>query len=588
MEAVQPVLKAYEEGHAALLLTGRSLQDVDVDSDGRIRTLLEGLRRDLRAQHGLHLITYAFALGLDWDEDRVDPGDRPAIEALLERHGLLDIPLDNTEVVRVIRGIASLARTPVDLTWQDGRPLRLAFLILFSEHLAPGSLPNGTQSDQQLMAIELAFATAQSLALRATGHLVIFHGREGLIDELLVSSLHHLRLPQPDEPRKLAFVNAALHLYESATFDEGLSPDAVARLTTNTPNRGLEAMLRASHRSGRPLSVAELVERKSRDVVDLSEGTLGLLDPGRVDSVHLSGTNVSAAALVLEGFAEGLARGDPNVPANVLLVGPPGVGKTDLAILVARKARAAAYQMHSPKSGIVGETERKARLQQELLKQWEPCVAFVDEVTEALPLERGEFDGDSGATRAVSAALLTSLSDEKRRGKSLLIATTNCPWRMGAAMRSRFTAVPVLYPLCQDFPEIIVAIGRRVDPNACLDADDDRIKEAAEIFFRNRANPRHVLAAVSHARLAQGAIGPETILQAAIKFCGETDELATVLADLWAVRLCSHRDFLPWNGDPTSYPFPAHLQGVVDPATGNIDHLELRKRIQEIQPQVSI
>ena len=117
-----------------------------------------------------------------------------------------------------------------------------------------------------------------------------------------------------------------------------------------------------------------------------------------------------------------------------------------MSLIVAKQAGVSAYQMHSPKTGIVGETERKAELQMGTLRESIPNLAFIDEITEALPLERSDFNGDSGATRAVTAALLTALADESRRGKSLLIATTNCPWRMGEAMRSRFIAIPVLQP----------------------------------------------------------------------------------------------------------------------------------------------
>lgn len=90
------------------------------------------------------------------------------------------------------------------------------------------------------------------------------------------------------------------------------------------------------------------------------------------------------------------------MPAQVLLVVLPAQEKTDLAILTAASA-VSAYAMHSPKGGIVGETERKCRLQY-ALREWTPNVSFIEEITEAVPLERSEFDGDSGASGAVGAA----------------------------------------------------------------------------------------------------------------------------------------------------------------------------------------
>jgi AAA+ superfamily predicted ATPase len=256
--------------------------------------------------------------------------------------------------------------------------------------------------------------------------------------------------------------------------------------------------------------------------------------------------------------------------------------------MIARRAKAAAYQMLSPKGGIVGETERKARLQQRVLSEWIPNVAFVDEITEALPLERSNFDGDSGASRAVMAALLTALSDEGRRGRSLLIATTNCPWRMGEAMRSRFTMIPVLQPLVEDFPEIVVATARRVKPDVQLEPESDQIRDAARIFHAKGANPRHIRTALSNALLLRGAMTPDTILFAAHDLCSTSHLVSVVYADLWAVKTCTSRTFFPWAADSASYPYPDHLRGIIDPATGDLCTDEIEKRIKELQPHANV
>ncbi|MBN1827753.1 MAG: AAA family ATPase, partial [Deltaproteobacteria bacterium] len=369
MQPIHQIFKAYEEGYRAIRLTGRSLYDLVVD-EGRLRPLIEALRCSCMASYGMHLVGYSLAGGLDWDAASIsDENDRRKVEKILKSHRLLEIPQDQNEVVRVIRGISSLSRTPVEETkWSDGRGIRFVFLFEFTEHLMPGSLTNGTQTDQQLVAIELAHLTANSLALRSSGHLVVFHGRDGLVDDLVCGSLHAVRLAQPDADEKKELLTVASSLYSKAGFEDGLTPEAVCHLTTNTPNRGIETLLRASHYSGRKLTGKELSEQKNRDVEILSENTLAVLDTSRVDSLSLKGLNIRQPKSILESYARALMIGDASMPANVLLVGPPGTGKTDLALVTAIKAKAAAYQMHSPKGGIVGETERKARLQQTVLR----------------------------------------------------------------------------------------------------------------------------------------------------------------------------------------------------------------------------
>jgi hypothetical protein len=588
--AIEMLLQAYDEGHPALLATGRSLYDLVLDAKGKLRPLAESLRRATLERYGMIFVAYSMASGLNWDSARIeDERDRRTIEAALGAHHLLDVPQDQNEIVRVIRGISSLSRAPTSgLKWADGRDLRFAFCFEFTEHLTPGSLTNGMQTEAQLVAIELAHITAQSLALRSSGNLVLFHGREGLVDELVCGALKYVRLPQPDAYEKRAFLAAAATLYGRATFEDGLTPEAVVSLTTNTPNRGLESLLRASDRSGRPLMARELVEQKNRDVEELSERTLTPLDTSRVADLRLYGKNISKPQEILERYAAALLRGDPAMPANVLLAGAPGTAKTDLAILTAHRGKAAAYRMLSPKGGIVGETERKARLQQVVLKEWVPNVAFVDEITEALPLERSDFDGDSGASRAVTAELLTALSDESRRGRSLLISTTNRPWAMGAAMRSRFTVIPVLQPLKEDYAGIVLATARRVAPSCEISANHPRLIEAADVFYRKGANPRHIRAALSNALLLTGSLSPDSVLFAAHDLCASTDLQSAIYADLWAIRACSSRSFLPWGDDPAHYPFPPHLREVVDPQTGDVIEAELNKRIEELKPHANV
>jgi len=585
---MQEILTAYEDGHSAMLVVGRSLSDFVVE-DGKLKPMVEAMRCAFRRRFGMALLRYSLAVGLDWDEARIDDErDRRTIRGVLQAHHLTEAREQANEPTGVIRGIVSLCRTPTEaLRWAEGTPMRFAFLLEFGEHLAP-SLVNGTQTAEQIVAIELTHMLSQSLALRASGNLVILHSRaDGLVDELVAGTLYRVWLSQPDASEKETFLEAAAGVYTKSSFQNGVTRAEVARLTARTPNRGLEGLLRGSHRSSRPIACNDLIKQKNRDVEDVSEHTLAVLDTSRVEALDLQGRNICVPRRVLSRFAEALRRADSNMPAQVLLVGPPGTGKTDLAILTAASAQVSAYAMHSPKGGIVGETERKCRLQYMALREWTPNVAFIDEITEAMPLMRNNFDGDSGASRAVTAAMLTALSDETRRGRSLLIATTNCPWRMGAAMRSRFTLIPVLHPLCDDYPAIIQAIARRIS-GVFLDPTDSSIGEAAGLFYEKGANPRQIRAALSNVLMLRGVLNAETALFAAHDLSESQDMASAVYSDLWAIKVCSSRSFLPWSDNPAEYRFPKYLDGIVDAANGAVNLSELEKKLEALRPYVNL
>ncbi|MBT5714105.1 AAA family ATPase [Candidatus Poribacteria bacterium] len=588
-DSIDRVCSAYEEGSSALFLSGRSLHDIDLAADGRLRPIMEILRSALRQRFGMVLVTYSRAAGLDHDAATLDAKDLDSIERVLRGWGLLGTPTHDQETSSVLRGIFRGAREPAaSRRWSDGREMRFAFLLEFCDHLVPSGTTTGLAPDELATAVELAHLLGNSLALRASGNLVMLHTEHGGIDDLVARALRRVRLPLPNREAKQRFVKAAIDVYDKAKLEEGLDSPHIARATENTPNRGLEGLLRASHRADRPLTAASLTEQRARDVEQMSEGTLTVLDSERVAGIRLVGVNIRVPMTALERFSQALRAGDEASPANVLLVGAQGIGKTDLAMLLARNANVTAYQMHSPKSSLVGETERKSRLQQLILREAAPNVAFVDEITEAFPLQRSDFDGDSGASRAVTGELLSALADETRRGRSLLVATTNCPWRMGAAMRSRFTVLPLLHPARVDFPDILVTIAKRIDPDLDLNPDDERVQEAAREFYRKGATPRHVRAALGQARLLHGDIDADTALFAARDLTPVEDMVSTQYADLWAVKACTSRSFLPWTEEPESYPYPAHLDGIVDASNGEIDPDALSRRIEELRPHANL
>ena len=102
---MEHIFRAYEEGYSALLLTGRSLYDLTVDKENKVRPILEILRQESRSRYGMAVVTYSLAGGLDWDRTRIDDDrDRRTIQNVLHTHHLTDIPQDQNELIRVIRG----------------------------------------------------------------------------------------------------------------------------------------------------------------------------------------------------------------------------------------------------------------------------------------------------------------------------------------------------------------------------------------------------------------------------------------------------------------------------------------------------
>lgn len=589
MKAIERICSAYENGYSAISLAGRSIYDLECDESGKVRPLIEMLRSTLLKNYGMVFISYSLAAGLDWNEFSIEnQNDRKTIHDTLRAYNLLDIPQDENEAAKVIRGISLLSRTNNEnLKWSDKKPLKFAFLIDFSHHIIP-CLTNGSQTDQQIIAIELVHLTAQSLAVRTGGNFIIFHGKEDLMDGLATEALHSVRIKQPDKTQKLHFIESVRKIYTSSKLEPGVSNEILANLTDNTPNRSIESLIRASHKTSKLMTIKDVCAQKNRDVEELSEHTLKVLDTSRIKNVELIGINAAKPRLIINRQGEELVHGNTSMHTSILFVGSPGVGKTDLALLLAEMARVSAYQLLSPKGGIVGETERKTRLQMQTIDEWTPNIAFIDEITESFPTERSDFDGDSGASRAIMASMLTNLSNDNKRGKSLLVATTNCVWRIGHGLLSRFTVIPILRPLIEDYPYIICEITKRINPEYITNPGHEKVIEAANIFYNKGASPRHIRTALSNTNFMKGSLNEELILFSSFDYIPSLDSASSLYSELWAIKSCSSYSFLPWSDDPANYRYPDYLKEFVNIKTGEINLQNLDKKIAELRKYANV
>jgi cell division protease FtsH len=137
------------------------------------------------------------------------------------------------------------------------------------------------------------------------------------------------------------------------------------------------------------------------------------------------------------------------MPRGVLLVGPPGNGKTHLARAVAAEAKVPFYSTNGSEfvEMFVGRGAGRVRSLFEEAAKNTPCVIFIDEI-DTVGQKRGRGVGNShGEQEQTLNQLLAQLDGFSKTPGIVVIAATNRPDTMDEALMSRFSKqIPVMRP----------------------------------------------------------------------------------------------------------------------------------------------
>ena len=154
-------------------------------------------------------------------------------------------------------------------------------------------------------------------------------------------------------------------------------------------------------------------------------------------------------------------------PKGLLLVGPPGVGKTLIAKAIAHESGVNVISVKGPAlmSRYVGDSEKGVRELFHKARQASPCIIFLDEVDSVVP-SRGEGSTDSHVAERVLSQFLTEMDGlEELKGVFVMGATNRSDLIDPAMLRpGRFDEIVELGLPDEEARQQILAVHLRNKP----------------------------------------------------------------------------------------------------------------------------
>lgn len=162
-----------------------------------------------------------------------------------------------------------------------------------------------------------------------------------------------------------------------------------------------------------------------------------------------------------------------SMPKGILLVGPPGTGKTMLAKAVAGEANVPFFSMSGSEfvEMFVGMGASKVRDLFKQAKEKAPCIVFIDEIDAIGQKRDGRIGGNDEREQTLNQ-LLTEMDGFEGNGGVIILAATNRPETLDPALTrpGRFDRrVPVELPDLKGREEILKVHAKKIKTENGID-----------------------------------------------------------------------------------------------------------------------
>jgi AAA+ superfamily predicted ATPase len=421
------VLARYHAGATHLFLLHGNVRDVQpVGTD--FLPLAEGLRR-LAGRRPV-LVSYDVSQGLTFP----DAAREKEFRRVLGQKGPL--PSDPARALILLDALVASDRSV---------PGSVAVVIEYAHSLVPSGPTSA--AERQAITTLARWASDPKVAARRPLVLLVAPTAGEVSEEVYVGAAgaEVVAVPRPDLAARTEFVRALRDRYPGV--DWRMTPEELAAETGGLALVQVEDILQRTQGSRQPLSRESIVDRKI-DLLRQEYGeVLEILAP-RFDLSAVGG--LEHAVGELKEVADIMRRGlFSAAPMGIMLMGPPGTGKSYLAECFAKECGMLCVRFRPLRQMYVGQSERNQEKAFAAIRALAPVVVIVDESDQAEGGSRDQGSGDSGVTERMRAAAFNFWGDSSLRGRVLRIDITNRADLIDSAMRRSGRTdvkIPILMP----------------------------------------------------------------------------------------------------------------------------------------------
>ena len=372
-------------------------------------------------------------------------------------------PEDVTQVGPAFAAISGvLARSKIGTD-----PYKAMVIIDFADSVLPDA-PMAQLSEHDRTAVVTAQKWARDRDIANRGHILVLLARSlhDLHTDVRSAATHYrtIQVHYPNVDERLAFLQERAATEMGLPLEPGLTAEELANTTSGMNLLQIDDLVMAGQALG---GVTRQLVRKTKDAVLLGEYG-DVLEPmyPRWGFEAVGGLE-HIVEFMRRNIVEPMRTGNwQRVPMGVLEMGPPGTGKTVMTEATAKEAGINSVYLRLSKilGKYVGESERNLEKALDAIETMTPCLVFVDELDQQFSRGTGH-EGDSGVSNRLFGRVMEFAADTSHRGRVVVIAATNRPDLLDAAIKrpGRFDKKVVFLPpsTAAQRSEIVAAMGRK-------------------------------------------------------------------------------------------------------------------------------